>query len=75
MGGTSRAATANRSIKVHHLLFSKVPQSSFLYPFVLFSFRHCIVCPSSIYGFEYLFGIFKIFVELMLFSKQLSYSS
>ena len=53
---------------------------SLLYPFVLFSFGHCVVCSSSIYGFwlalwylqaiprpttsEYLFGICKVFIYL-----------
>ena len=31
-------------------------------PFCTFSFRHCVVCSSSIYGFWLPFGIFKLFL-------------
>jgi hypothetical protein len=76
MGATSRAATANRSIKVHHLVFSKLPQSfSFLDPFVLFLLATVLSVLLRLKAFEYIFGIFKIFIELILFSKQLSCSS
>jgi len=33
----------------------------FLFLFCTFSFGHCVICPSSIYGFDYRFGIFKLF--------------
>ena len=32
----------------------------FVCPFASFSFVHCVVCPSSIYDFDYPFGIFKL---------------
>ena len=31
--------------------------------FCPFSFGHCVVCPSSIYGFGLPFGIFKLFLH------------
>ena len=37
--------------------------------FCSFSFDHCVVCASSIYGFLYPFGIFKLFWQLKCISE------
>jgi hypothetical protein len=39
--------------------------------FVLYSFGHCVVCPSSIYGSDYPFGIFKLFLLNVVLCRQL----
>ena len=35
--------------------------------FYPFTFDHCVICPSSIYGLPLPFGIFKLFLYLMLY--------
>jgi hypothetical protein len=39
---------------------------SFFFPFCSFSFGHCVVCTSSIYGSDYAFGMFKLFLQLIV---------
>ena len=44
-----------------------------LFILLSFSFGHCVVCPSSIYGFWLPFGIFKLFF-IQRFAKQTDYN-
>jgi len=44
-------------LDIHHLLMKPLvylvkveTQDSYVFPFVLFSFSHCVVCSSSLYG-------------------------
>ena len=41
-------------------------------PFVLCSYGHCIVCPSSMYGLDYLFGFLQAFLKVQVVSHKLS---
>ena len=78
MGATCGTGTANPSV-AHEFtpVFNEVRIARCAFSvslFVLLSlyFVHCVVCPSSIYAFDYPFGIFKQFLIVYKFGVPLS---
>jgi hypothetical protein len=64
--GKNRPAANHRQIlshKVVHLAMSGIQIHNF-FPFY-FLFGQCVVCPSPIYGSDYPFGIFKLFLVMI----------
>ena len=64
---TSGAGTAYPSgfsgVRVTRSLFLYVSFVDRYLSFCTFSFGHCVVCSSSIYGFSLPFGVFKLFIR------------